>query len=130
MRIWSGRSSRAARRRAAAAGRFLLPIGAKSRCVHVTSQERSTPQETRVVYANVFPDGRVLPNKSILYHGHPAGIFPQLPRDAAEATKGWESVRDDDKTTFTPLKSAQEFVFEAVSHSLFDKIYLSSSKSK
>jgi peroxiredoxin len=89
-----------------------------------------SPAQTRVVYADVFPDGRVLPNKSIQYHGNPAAIFPQLPRDAAEATKGWESVQGDDKTTFTLLKSAQGFVFEAVNHSLFDKIYLSSSKSK
>jgi peroxiredoxin len=96
----------------------------------IEGKKLGTPAETHVVYADVFPDGRVLPSTNILYHGHPAAIFPQLPRDAAEATKGWESVRGDDKTTFIPLKSAQRFVFEAASHSLFDKIYLSSSKSK
>ncbi len=93
-------------------------------------KKSAQPAQTRIVYADVFADGRVLMNKTIQYRGHPGALFPKLPRDAAQAKEGWESVQDEDKTTFKPLGGAGGFVFEAVRQSPMDKIYLSSSKSK
>jgi thiol-disulfide isomerase/thioredoxin len=93
-------------------------------------KKHDQPAETRIVYADVFPDGRVLMNKTIQYRSHPGTLFPQLPRDAAQAKTGWESVQDDDKTTFKPLGSTGGLVFEAIKHSPMDKIYLMSNKTK
>jgi peroxiredoxin len=97
-----------------------------------TSQGKKTdqPAQTRIVYADIFPDGRVQMNKTIQYRSHPGALFPKLPRDAAQAKAGWESAQDDEKTTFKPLGVADGFAFEAVKDSPMDKIYLSSSKSK
>src|SRR5262249_49378966 len=88
------------------------------------------PAQTQIVYAGIFPDGRVLMNKTIQYRGHPGALFPQLPREAGQARAGWESVQGDEKTTFKQLDSKEGFGFEAVRHAPMDKIYLSSNKSK
>jgi peroxiredoxin len=88
------------------------------------------PAQTRIVYADIFPDGRVLMNKTIQYRSHLGALFPGLPGDAAQAKLGWESVQDDDKTTFKPLELAAGFTFEGIRRSPMDKIYLSSNKSK
>ncbi len=112
-------------------GSFRLVLREKnvlSQMVEGKKKERSS--ETRFTYADVFPDGRILMNKTIQYRGHPGTLFPKLPGDAAQAKAGWESAQDDDKTTFKPLELAGAFVFEAVKHSPSDKIYLSSNKSK
>lgn len=93
-------------------------------------KKNDQPAQTRIVYADIFPDGRVQMNKTIQYRGHPGALFPRLPGDAAQAKAGWESVQDDDRTDFKPLEPTGGFVFEAVKHSPMDKIYLSSSKSK
>ena len=69
------------------------------------------------MYADVFPDGRVLPNDTIKYRGHPGAIFPRLPKDAAEAAKGWSWERDDDKITAKPVKADKGFRFETVTES-------------
>jgi hypothetical protein len=68
--------------------------------------------------------------ETIQYRSHPGALFPKLPRDAAEAEAGWESVQDEDKTTFKPLGTAAGFVFEGIQYSPMNKVYLSSSKSK
>jgi peroxiredoxin len=117
--------------RANADGSFRLVLREKS-IFSQTSQGKKNdqPAQTRIVYADIFPDGRVLMNKTIQYRSHPGTVFPQLPRDAAQARAGWESAQDDDKTTFKPLEAAGGFVFEAVMQSPMDKIYLSSSKAK
>jgi peroxiredoxin len=112
-------------------GSFRLVLREKSVTSRTIQGRKSDePAQTSIVYADVFPDGRVAMNKTIQYHGGPEGLFPQLPRDAAQARAGWESVQGDDKTTFKPLEAAGGFVFEAVSQSPMDKIYLSSSKAK
>jgi thiol-disulfide isomerase/thioredoxin len=110
-------------------GSFRLVLREKS----VFSQGRGKdvheqPPQTSVVYADVFPDGRVLSNKTIQYRGHPGSLFPRLPKDAAEAKAGWEATRDDDKTTYKPLDAAGAVRFEAVTDSPMNKIYLSTSK--
>src|SRR5438309_530009 len=58
-----------------------------------TSQGKKNdqPAQTRIVYADIFPDGRVLMNKTIQYRSHPGALFPKLPRDAAQTKAGWES---------------------------------------
>ena len=61
------------------------------------------PGRTSVVYADIFPDGRVLMNKTIQYRGHPGSLFPKLPGDATQAKAGWVSAQDDDNITFKPL---------------------------
>jgi peroxiredoxin len=96
----------------------------------VQGKKMDQPARTSIVYADVFPDGKILMNKSIQYSGHPEALFPMLPRDAAQAKAGWEFVQDDDKTTFKPLVAAGGFVFESVKDSPMNKIYLSSNKSK
>jgi thiol-disulfide isomerase/thioredoxin len=117
--------------RANADGSFRLVLREKN-VFSQTFQGRKAdqPARTHIVYADIFPDGRVLMNKTIQYRGHPGALFPQLPRDADQARMGWESVQDTDKTTFKRLESATGFVFEGIKHSLWDKIYLSSNKSK
>jgi thiol-disulfide isomerase/thioredoxin len=88
------------------------------------------PARTEIVYADVFPDGRVLMNKTIQYRGHPEALFPLLPPEQAKVQAGWESVRDDDRTIYKSLPTPAGFVFEGVHQSPMDKVYLSSSKAK
>lgn len=40
--------------------------------------------ETRIVYADVFPDGRVRMNPTIQYQGRPGELFPPLPVDVGQ----------------------------------------------
>jgi len=95
-----------------------------------TFQEKKHDQPARIeiVYADVFPDGRVLMNKTIESRGHPSSLFPQLPRDPAEAKSGWASSKADEKTDFKPLSSSGTFAFTGTTDSPMNKIYLSSSK--
>ena len=102
---------------------------------HVFSQtfngkKSDQPARNTLVYADVFPDGRVLSNKSIQYQGNPGSLFPPLPHDAAQAKAGWEGMADDDKVSCKAMAGGEKFVFEAVKDSLFNKIYLSSHKDK
>lgn len=92
-------------------------------------KKHERPARSQLVYADVFPDGRILPNDTIQYQSHPGPIFPQLPKDAAEAARGWSWERDGDKIAAKPKKADKGFRFEAVTESPLDAIYLSSSKS-
>ncbi len=92
-------------------------------------KKHEQPARSRLVYADVFPDGRLLPNDTIRYQGHPGPLFPQLPRDAAQAARGWSWERDGEKFIATPLKADKGFRFKAVTESPLNVIYLSSSKS-
>jgi peroxiredoxin len=117
--------------RANADGSFRLVLREKN-VFSQTSQGKKMdqPAQTSIVYADVFPDGRVLMNKTLRYRGHPETLFPTLPRDATQVKAGWESVHDEEKTTFKPVETANGFVFEAVKQSPMYTIYLGSSKSK
>jgi peroxiredoxin len=88
------------------------------------------PAETHIGYADVFSDGRLLMNKTILYQGNPGTLFPPLPPDAARAKASWESVQDDETITCKRLPAAGDFAFEVVRQSAMDKVYLSSSRSR
>jgi peroxiredoxin len=110
-------------------GSFRLVIRQEDNSFYfLNGKKQEQPARARLVYADVFPDGRVIPNDTILYRGHPGAIFPRLPRDAAEAAKGWSWERDDSKVTARPVKG-KGFRFEAVTESPLDAIYLSSSRS-
>jgi peroxiredoxin len=87
-------------------------------------------QQTQFIYADVFPDGRVRPNKTIQLRGHPGALFPPLPKTAAESKSGWDAVRDDSHIICKPLPSPAGFSFEAVAESPENKIYLSSNAAK
>lgn len=82
------------------------------------------PVRTTMAYADVFPDGRVLPNKTIRYQDLPGALFPQLPRNESEARAGWESERNFDKVVCKPASGAGKFVFDTETISPFNKIYL------
>jgi thiol-disulfide isomerase/thioredoxin len=94
----------------------------------VSGKKYEQPARTTLVYADVFPDGRVLPNDTIKYQGHPGSIFPRLPKDATEAAREWSWERDGDRFTAKPVKG-KGFQFETVTESPMNAIYLSSSKS-
>jgi thiol-disulfide isomerase/thioredoxin len=110
-------------------GSFRLVLREEEAFFEVSAgKKREHPTEKRLVYADVFPDGRILPNDTIRYRGHPEPIFPRLPRDAAEAARGWSWERDGDRFGAQPLKADKGFRFEIVSESPLNAIYLSSSK--
>jgi thiol-disulfide isomerase/thioredoxin len=95
----------------------------------VGGQKHEQPIRNQLAYADVFLDGRILPNDTIKYQGHPGPIFPQLPRDQAEAAKAWSWERDGDKITAKTVKADTGFRFETVTDSPMNAIYLSSSTS-
>jgi peroxiredoxin len=110
-------------------GSFRLVIRQEDNFYQVSNgKKHEQPARSRLVYADVFPDGRVLPNDTIRYQGHPGPIFPKLPKDEAEAAKGWSWERDGDTITAKPL-NGKGFRFETVTESPMNTIYLSSSKS-
>lgn len=112
-------------------GSYRLVLREKNTFAQKTGDRKNEqPAQTRIVYADVFPDGRILPNKTIQFRSHPGTLFPRLPANAAEANKGWESTREDDKTVATPLETGTGFVFATTTESPMNKVYLSSSKTK
>src|SRR5206468_1498822 len=90
-------------------------------------QKHSQPERVQLAYADVFPDGRVTPNKSLGMHMDVASILPPLPTTADEMSKGWsaENPKKLQTTTYTPQPSsgAGELVFTAVSNGVMNKIY-------
>ncbi|HEX4588489.1 MAG TPA: TlpA disulfide reductase family protein [Gemmataceae bacterium] len=116
--------------RANADGSYRLVLREKSVFSQTHGKDKhEQPAQTQVVYADVFPDGRVTMNKSIQYRNHPEAIFPPLPANAVEAKAGWKSIRDDTTATYTPVEN-NVLVFDRVSESPFNKIYLSTSKAR
>lgn len=92
---------------------------------------RDQPAQTRLVYADVFPDGQVTINKTIQYRGHPGTLFPRLPKDQAEAAKGWEGMRGEERTICKPVSGPNgSFAFEATTDSPMNKVYLSTHKTR
>ncbi len=76
---------------------------------------------TQIVYADLFPDGRFLPNPTIQYRGNPSQLFPRLPKDAAEARAGWEATTDDAKVVAKPVAGGR---FSTATTDTMSKIYL------
>jgi thiol-disulfide isomerase/thioredoxin len=90
-----------------------------------------SPERVQLAYADIFPDGRVLPNQSLGIQAEPAAVLPPLPKDEAELSKGWSGSNEakQETTTYTsqPAK-AGEFLFSAVRDGVMDKIYLTTHK--
>jgi peroxiredoxin len=95
-----------------------------------------TPADVTIAYFDLFPDGRVVANKSFGYRFDPSGVFPRLPNDAEQARSGWVSNNErESKTTEFKHSSGDgshgdEWAFDAVDHGIWDKIYLMSSLSR
>jgi peroxiredoxin len=94
------------------------------------------PANVTIAYFDLFPDGRVVANKSFGYRFDPSAVFPRLPNDAAQAKSGWESTNDRDgkRTEFKPSSAPGsqngEWAFDAVDHGIWDKIYLMTAHSR
>jgi peroxiredoxin len=90
------------------------------------------PDET-LAYFDLAPDGAIAPNESFGYRFDPTPLFPRLPKDAAQAERGWEDVRSDRKSftadgtshfkRITAGKGDEPWVFEEVRESPLNKIY-------
>jgi peroxiredoxin/Tfp pilus assembly protein PilE len=83
------------------------------------------------VYADMFPDGRVVMNPSIRFRGYPSRLFPPLPPDATKMKAGWDAPEPMDvRVVCKPIDSPSGFAFDAVTQSAFDRIYLMSMSAK
>jgi thiol-disulfide isomerase/thioredoxin len=117
--------------RANSDGSFRLAVRERNAFTQTFGKNKNEqPPRTTLVYADVFPDGRVLPNSTIRYHGHPDALFPVLPENAAAAKTGWTATRDGRKTSCKPVEGAGGWCFEAITEAPEDKIYLSTHKAK
>ncbi len=101
-----------------------------------SGQKHEQPADVTIAYFDLFPDGRVVPNKSFGYRFDPSAVFPRLPDDAARAKTGWESFnsRDGARAEFKYANGGDspgnDWTFDAVNHGMFDKIYLMKSRSR
>jgi thiol-disulfide isomerase/thioredoxin len=113
-------------------GSFRLVIREQSTMISTyDGKKNENKMPASFVYADVFPDGRVLPNPSIQYRGHPGRLFPPLPPDAAKAKSGWDAPQPMDvRVVCKPTESTNGFMFDAVTESAFDRIYLMSMSAK
>ncbi len=95
------------------------------------------PGDRRLAYVDLHPDGRVILNESITASFNPVApetIFPPLPASADQARQGWH---DDNPGTMEARNDYQlapeeagNVVILATHRNMFDKIYLSSAKSR
>jgi peroxiredoxin len=94
------------------------------------------PADVTIAYFDLFPDGRIVANKSFGYRFDPSAVFPRLPDDAAQANSGWQSTnaRDGKRTEFKRASAGDgqgdEWAFDAVDHGIWDKIYLMTAHSR
>lgn len=87
-------------------------------------KESPDQPHTMIVYADMFPDGRIPTNDTIRYRAHPSRFLPQLPKDAAETRAGWEAATTDGDTARAKMVGENRFAVTVTSD--MDKIYLSS----
>ena len=89
--------------------------------------EYRAPERVNLAYADVFPDGRVLPNSSLNMQIDLATALPRLPKDEAQLKSGW--IEQDEarlQTTTFKTRDSQapnDFVFGAAQDSVMNKIY-------
>jgi thiol-disulfide isomerase/thioredoxin len=93
----------------------------------------SAPERVNFAYADVFPDGRVMPNPSLGVQVDVAGALPPLPKDQGEMEKGWSETNEAklQTTSFKAIAAAGEgeFAFTSVVGGVMNKIYLTTQKS-
>jgi hypothetical protein len=63
----------------------------------------SSPAEAAMGYLDIFPDGKIVPNRSIGYHFDPLKLFPPMPTVSSD--KPWESrtERDVSEHRYMPM---------------------------
>jgi thiol-disulfide isomerase/thioredoxin len=94
-------------------------------------QSSSSPERVNLAYADVFPDGRVLPNPSLSMQIELAAALPPLPKDQAQMQKSWSETNDAklQMTTFQIKKEdGAEFVFSSTVDGVMNKIYAMTQK--
>lgn len=87
--------------------------------------EQVSPPTTSLAYADIFPDGRILPNPSIEMRGRPDKLFPRLPATSEEWKAGWTGASGDSTITAKPTPEG-EFTVDTVGP--MDKIYESTAR--
>jgi thiol-disulfide isomerase/thioredoxin len=90
-------------------------------------QGYQSPEQVSLAYADVFPDGTVLPNASLGMKVDLSTAFPPLPKDAEQLQKGW-SQPNEAKLQTTNFKAREsdapgDFVFAAAVEGVLNKIY-------
>ena len=99
----------------------------------IEGQKVATPERVSLAYADIFADGRMLPNKSLGMTVDISSIFPPLPSDAQRAEKGWS--HDDpvklETMTYAPKAGGggDDWTFTADQSGLMSKVYLTTEKS-
>jgi peroxiredoxin len=105
-------------------GSYRLVVRHRGTTVQTMGKTKSEQPQMHLAYADVFPDGRFRPNKTIFFRSHPGALFPPLPKTTAEKS-GWEGARNDTRIVCKQLPAPAGFVFEAVTEAPENKIYLS-----
>ena len=90
----------------------------------ITGKQRREQRCSDISYADAFPDGRIVPSPAIEVATVPAVLFPPLPKDAAEATSGWEATEQLFRFSCRRESSASNWVFSAMLETPFNKTYL------
>ena len=87
------------------------------------------PGQTRVLYADIFPDGRVSPNPTITPQAQFELLFPRLPKDATEEA-GWSWTHDGGRIVAKPVKKGGAgFRFETATDTPENAIFVSTNTS-
>jgi peroxiredoxin len=99
-------------------------------------EPRGAKPSLLLTWCDLFPDGRLVSHDTAVHAPEPAALFPRLPKDAAQAGKGWEDrrPRDDVHCRFQIVgadrKQPDLLIFDEVRDSPLDPIYLSSSRTR
>jgi peroxiredoxin len=99
-------------------------------------EPRGVKPSQHLTSCDLFPDGRLVTHDAAPHAPEPAALFPHLPKDAAQAGKGWEDhrARDDVHCAFKVVgpdrDDANLLVFDEVRDSPLDQIYLSASRTR
>ena len=95
-------------------------------------KKNETPAVETLAYCDLAPDGRIQRNDLLGVLTDPSSVFPQLP-SSADAKK-WEDVNKEDgiirRFTSTGEDGLRTFVFDQVTETSLDEIYLSSSRAR
>jgi thiol-disulfide isomerase/thioredoxin len=94
-------------------------------------QKSDSPEQVNLSYADVFPDGRALPNPSLGMHNDLPMTLPPLPKDEAQMQKGWTLANEAklQTTKFEKTKADEnEVVFTGAVEGVMNKIYAMTQK--
>jgi thiol-disulfide isomerase/thioredoxin len=87
------------------------------RFIPAVDEKKENPDEPKLYYADVFPDGRVVHNDLLDLDSNISSALPRLPADAAEMAGGWKAqvVQRVEEITFRPAASSSpdDFAFTA-----------------